>query len=129
MKAGLWIEPEVVGYQCEKMLAYYDEDCFLHRYGKKICTMGRYFLNFRNTKVVDYLTDTIRRMVEEYGAEYIKMDYNQDMGIGTGAEGESLGEGLEEDRQSLFGMDRRNPGCLSRGLDRNLFLGRHENGL
>lgn len=86
MKAGLWIEPEVVGYQCEEMLAYYDEDCFLHRYGKKICTMGRYFLNFRNAKVVDYLTDTIRRMVEEYGAEYIKMDYNQDMGIGTGAE-------------------------------------------
>lgn len=102
MKAGLWIEPEVVGYQCEEMLAYYDEDCFLHRYGKKICTMGRYFLNFRNTKVVDYLTDTIRRMVEEYGAEYIKMDYNQDMGIGTGAEGESLGEGLEEDRKAYL---------------------------
>lgn len=81
MKAGLWIEPEIIGVQCEEMLSYYDEDCFLHRGGKRIAVMGRYFLNFSAKKVIGYLTETICRMVEDYGAQYIKMDYNEDIGF------------------------------------------------
>ncbi len=80
MKAGLWIEPEIIGVQCEEMLSYYDEDCFLHRGGKRVAVMGRHFLNFFANKVTDYLTETVRRMVEDYGAQYIKMDYNEDIG-------------------------------------------------
>lgn len=101
MKAGLWIEPEVVGYKCKEMLDYYDDDCFLTRYGKRICVMGRYFLNFRNKKVIDYLNETIRRMVEDYGADYIKTDYNQDMGIGCDNDG-GLGLGIYEDRKAYL---------------------------
>ena len=96
MKAGLWIEPEIVGNKCEEMLAYYDDDCFICRDGKKVCTHNRYFLDFRNKKVVDYLTETIRRMVEGYGADYIKLDYNQDLGVGTERDSDSCGEGLEK---------------------------------
>lgn len=96
MKAGLWIEPEIVGNKCQEMLDFYDEECFIRRDGKKVCTMGRYFLDFRNQKVVDYLTETIRRMVEEYGAEYIKLDYNEDLGVGTDENSDSYGEGLEQ---------------------------------
>lgn len=96
MKAGLWIEPEIVGNQCEEMLAYYDDDCFIRRDGKKVCTMGRYFLDFRNQKVIDYMTETIRRMVEDYGADYIKLDYNEDLGVGTDEKSDSYGEGLEQ---------------------------------
>ncbi|MDE5897144.1 MAG: alpha-galactosidase [Clostridia bacterium] len=102
MKAGLWIEPEVVGYRCKEMIDYYGDECFLHRYGKKICVMGRYFLNFRKAKVREYLNETIRRMVEDYGAEYIKMDYNQEIGVGADAESGSLGEGLENDRRAYL---------------------------
>lgn len=61
MKPGLWIEPEVVGYKCEEMLAYYGEDCFFRRHGKKVCVQGRYFLDFRAEKVRAYLTETVRR--------------------------------------------------------------------
>ena len=95
MKPGLWIEPEVVGYKCEEMLAYYGEDCFFRRHGKKVCVQGRYFLDFRAEKVRAYLTETVRRMIEEYGAEYIKTDYNQDAGVGTERDAASFGEGLE----------------------------------
>ena len=95
MKPGLWIEPEVVGYKCAEMLAYYGEDCFFRRHGKKVCVQGRYFLDFRAEKVRAYLTETVRRMVEEYGAEYIKTDYNQDAGVGTERDAASFGEGLE----------------------------------
>lgn len=102
MKAGLWIEPEVVGYKCKEMLDYYDEDCFIHRYGKRVCVMGRYFLNFRNQKVINYLNETIRRMVEDYGADYIKTDYNQDLGIGVDNDDGGFGLGLAEDRKSYL---------------------------
>lgn len=81
LKAGLWIEPEIIGVKCEEMLSYYDEDCFLHRGGKRISVKGRHFLDFRAKKVIDYLSETVRRMVEEYGAQYIKMDFNQDVGV------------------------------------------------
>ena len=102
MKAGLWIEPEVVGYKCNEMLGYYGDECFLHRHGKKICVMGRYFLDYRAQKVRGYMTETIRRMVEEYGAQYIKFDYNQDMGAGTDSASGSLGEGLEQSAAAFF---------------------------
>ena len=62
---GLWIEPEIVGIRCEEMLAYYDDDCFLQRNGRRIAVMNRYFLDFRHEKVRGYMTETIRRMVED----------------------------------------------------------------
>ncbi len=96
MKAGLWIEPEVIGSCCKDMLDYYDDDCFLQRNGKRLAVMGRHFLDFRAKKVVDYMSETIRRMVEDYGAEYIKFDYNQDCGVGTDYLAFCAGEGLEQ---------------------------------
>lgn len=95
MKFGLWIEPEIIGVKCAEMLNFYDSDCFLQRNGKKIAVGGRYFLDFRAQKVREYLTQTITRMVNEYGAEYIKFDYNQDCGVGTDYNAFSVGEGLE----------------------------------
>ena len=95
MKAGLWIEPEIIGVKCQEMLDYYDDDCFLQRNGKRLAVMNRHFLDFRAKKVVDYMDETIRRMVEDYGAEYIKLDYNQDCGVGTDYLALCAGEGLE----------------------------------
>lgn len=102
MKAGLWLEPEIIGHRCREMLEYYDEDCFLHRNKKRILVMGRYFLNFKNQKVLDYLNETIRRMVEDYGVDYIKFDYNEDLGIGCKDFGESLGDGLLENSRAYL---------------------------
>ncbi len=96
MKAGLWIEPEIVGNKCDEMIEYYGDDCFVQRYGEKVCTMNRHFLDFRKEKVVNYMSDAIRRMVNEYGADYIKLDYNEDIGAGCDVDATSLGEGLEK---------------------------------
>lgn len=96
LKAGLWIEPEIVGIKCEEMLSFYDDDCFITRFGKKVAVGDRYFLDYRNQKVRDYMTETIRRMVEDYGADYIKFDYNQDLGVGTDKNVLTFGEGLED---------------------------------
>ncbi len=101
MKPGLWIEPEIIGQQCEEMLNYYDDDCFLRRGGKKIAVMNRYFLDYRAPKVIAYMNETIRRMVEDYGAEYIKFDYNQDLGIGVDDE-DGFGEGLRQSAEAYL---------------------------
>lgn len=125
MKPGLWIEPEIIGCQCEDMLAYYDDDCFMQRFGKRLTVMNRHFLDYRNRRVQEYMTDTIRRMVEDYGAEYIKFDYNQDCGVGTDLQAFTAGKGLEDCTQAFFDwvgkMRRMFPdvvfeGCSSGGL-------------
>ncbi len=124
MKAGLWIEPEMVGPKCSEMLDFYTDDCFLQRYGKKVCT-GRYFLDYRNPRVIEYMSETVRRMVEDYGADYIKFDYNQDAGIGTDLDSDSMGEGLESCANAFLDwvstMKKRFPrvifeGCASGGM-------------
>lgn len=95
MKAGLWIEPEIIGLECKEMEDYYGDDCFLYRNGEKIITSNRKFLDFRKEKVREYLTSVIDRMVG-YGVGYIKFDYNQDCGAGTELDSDSLGDGLME---------------------------------
>ena len=95
MKPGLWIEPESVGWKSEIIDYYNDDTCFLCRHGKPIVVHNRRFVDFRHPKVVEYLTESIRYMVEDLGAEYIKLDYNQDCAIGTDVDALTPGEGLE----------------------------------
>ena len=95
MKPGLWIEPESVGWKSEIIDYYGDDSCFLCRHGKPVVIHNRRFVDFRHPKVVEYLTESIRYMVEDLGAEYIKLDYNQDCAIGTDVDALTLGEGLE----------------------------------
>lgn len=102
MKAGLWIEPEIIGCECKKMIDYYDDDSFIRRHGEKVCVMNRYFLDYRNAKVKRYMTETIRRMVEDYGADYIKFDYNQDMGAGTELDSDNFADGLKKCSQAYL---------------------------
>ena len=125
MKAGLWIEPEIIGVQCQEMLDYYDDDCFMQRYGKRIAVMNRYFLDYRNPKVRAYMSETIRRMVEDYGADYIKCDYNEDCGVGTDYMAFCAGEGLEQCAKAFYAwikeMTDKYPqvvfeGCSSGGM-------------
>ncbi|MBQ8868802.1 MAG: alpha-galactosidase [Oscillospiraceae bacterium] len=125
MKPGLWIEPEVVGVKCQEMVDFYDDDCFFMRDGKKVAIGNRYLLDYRNPKVIEYMTETIRRMVEDYGAEYIKFDYNRDSGVGTELGSSSVGSGLEEAADAFVKwvkkMTERFPnvvfeGCASGGM-------------
>lgn len=125
LKPGLWIEPEVVGFKNQKMIDYYGDDCFIKRNGKKVTVMNRHVLDYRSPKVVEYMSETIRRMIEDYGAEYIKMDYNQDLGVGTEINSDSLGEGLESSANAFFkwvkAMTEKYPnvifeGCSSGGM-------------
>jgi len=95
MVPGIWLELEVVGIH-SPILKNFEDECFFMRHGKKVIDHGRYHFDFRNKKVRDYLTSVVKRVVEEYGVGYIKMDYNIDAGLGTEVNADSFGDGLLE---------------------------------
>jgi len=103
MKFGLWIAPEVVGKENDRMLAYYDDDCFFIRNGKRVANGTGYLLDFRNPKVYAYMSDALDRMIDEYGCDYIKFDGCPNPGFGTDRDSTSPGDGLEEAYEAFLG--------------------------
>ena len=95
MIPGIWLEIETMGISCP-VVSQFEDACFFMRHGKKVIDHGRYLLDFRNQKVRNYAMSVIDRVVCEYGAGYIKIDYNVDGGIGTEVNADSFGDGLLE---------------------------------
>ena len=99
MIPGLWYEMEVVGKDSEM---FKKDDMLLKRDGIPIQTMFRRFLDMRKSEVIDYLTERVINNLKDNGFGYLKVDYNDNLGIGCDG-AESLGEGmrksLEESRK------------------------------
>jgi len=93
MIPGLWLEIEVMGIHC-KLVNQVPKEWFFHRNGKPVIDHNRYQLDFRNKEVRAYADSVVRRLVNEYGVGYIKMDYNINAGPGTDYQADSVGEGL-----------------------------------
>jgi alpha-galactosidase len=124
MVPGLWLELEVMGINCSKAKEVPD-DWFFVRHGKRVYDRSRYQLDFRNPEVRAYADSIIDRAVKEYGAGYIKMDYNIEPGIGTELGADSVGAGLLAHERAylkwLEGVFERYPdlvieNCSSGGL-------------
>ncbi|MUT66961.1 alpha-galactosidase [Paenibacillus sp. NEAU-GSW1] len=106
MIPGLWLELEVMGIRSPK-LAETDDSWFFKRHGKRVVDRSRYQLDYRNPKVIAHADEVIRRLVEDYGVGYIKMDYNINAGIGTETDADSVGDGLlAHNRAYLAWLDR-----------------------
>ena len=101
MIPGIWLEIEVMGINCP-ILAQFDDSCFFMRHGKRVIDNGRYQLDFRNKQVRSFASAVIDRVVNEYGAGYIKFDYNIDAGSGTELNADSFGDGLLEHNRSYL---------------------------
>lgn len=124
MIPGLWLEPEVMGVRCPLAQEWPDE-CFFLRGGRRVIDHGRYQLDFRHPLVRKHLDETVDRLVSQYGAGYLKLDYNINAGYGTEFQAPSAGVGLEEHlrayRQWLSGIQTRWPeliieNCASGGM-------------
>jgi len=104
MIPGLWLEPEVAGQK--SLLARKPDNWFFVRHGKRVLKNSRFLLDFRNPQVRTYLDRVIARVVNEYGASYIKMDYNVDSLQGTELNADSFGQGLlDHNRAHLDWLD------------------------
>ena len=92
LKPGIWFEFESVGRDCVK---FHQTDLLLSRDDIPLTVGERRFWDFRKEKTRDYLRERVIVFLRRYGFKYIKVDYNDTLGIGVDG-AESLGEGLRE---------------------------------
>jgi alpha-galactosidase len=89
---GLWFEMETCG---RDSAAFQLADKMLQRDGLPIETSGRRFWNLSDPRTVEYLSTRVIDLLERCGFGYLKVDYNETLGIGSD-DPDSLGEGLRK---------------------------------
>lgn len=90
---GIWFEFEVVGSRSKLFDSMVDH--FLKRDGIPVLAGQRRFWDFRDPWVRNYLYEKVILFLRDNGFGYIKVDYNETIGIGVDG-AESLGEGLRQ---------------------------------
>ena len=96
---GIWFEFEKVAWLSD---IYNKTEHLLKRDGVPISVDGQRFLDMRDSWSIDYLTEKVIGFLRDNGFGYIKIDYNDSIGVGCDG-AESLGEGL---RQTVLGTQK-----------------------
>lgn len=112
LKPGIWFEIDNVG---SASMAYQMEEHLLHLDGKVLTTTRRRFWDLNDPWVEEYLTDRVIGLLKRCGFEYMKIDYNDTIGIGCdGAEsvGEGLRRNMEKSYEFLEKVKREIPGIV-----------------
>ncbi len=92
MIPGIWFEIENCGSKAE---AFNQKEHFLKRDGYVISSGDRRFWDMKDPYVIEYLNEKVIEFIKTYGFGYLKIDYNDNFGIGCDG-AESLGEGLRQ---------------------------------
>lgn len=96
MIPGLWFEIENVGSASR---AYHLTEHLLHKDGEVLTSYVRRFWDMSDPWVEKYLTEKVIGTLKKYGFGYMKIDYNETIGIGCDGT-ESLGEGLRKNMEA-----------------------------
>ena len=103
MIPGLWFELEVVGPNSK----YFEEtDHLLKKDGYPLTVGGRRFWDMEDPWVVEHLTKEVIGTLKDGGFGYLKIDYNDTIGMGCDG-GDSLGDGLYKKVQASQEFIRR----------------------
>ncbi|MEU5154631.1 glycoside hydrolase family 36 protein [Glycomyces sp. NPDC021274] len=115
MRPGLWLEPEAVGIQ-SPMAKRLPDEAFFQRFGERVIVSGNLQLDLRHPAARAHLDETVDRLVDEFGLEFFKLDYNRNIGAGTQVDADAPGAGLlghtRAFRDWLLGVQARHPGVL-----------------
>jgi len=97
MIPGIWFELEVCGRQSD---AFHNKtEHLLKRDGYVITAGDRRFWDMSDPWVNEYLTEKVINFLKKYNIGYLKIDYNDNIGIGCDG-AESYGEGLRQRLQA-----------------------------
>ena len=96
MIPGIWFEIENVGSASR---SYHMEEHLLHKDGKVLTSYFRRFWNMSDSWVEKYLTEKVIGTLKKYNFGYLKIDYNETIGIGCDG-AESLGEALRQNMEA-----------------------------
>ena len=106
MIPGLWFEMEFAGPHCE----YFNEtEHLLKKDGYPLTVAGRRLLDMEDPWVIEHLTKDVIGTLKDGGFGYVKIDYNDTIGIGCDG-AESLGEALRRKvagTQAFFGKIKK----------------------
>jgi alpha-galactosidase len=90
MIPGLWYEMEAVSAGSKH---YNDAQHLVKKDGVPLTVGGRRFWDMEDPWVVDYLSEKVIGILKDAGFGYLKVDYNDTLGMGCDG-AESMGEGL-----------------------------------
>lgn len=122
MIPGVWLELEVCGENAA--LAARPDEWFLRRNGRRVGGGERWFMNFAQPDVRQYMHEVIDRLVA-IGVGFIKNDYNGCIGYGDDTLGDSAADGLIRHMRAVYSfldeVRTRHPaliveGCASGGM-------------
>lgn len=76
LKTGIWIEPEMIS---ENSNLYRNNPEFALKCDeiRHVVGRGQYILDMTDEKVRKHVEDSVARLAEEYGASYVKWDFNR----------------------------------------------------
>ncbi|PTY00958.1 alpha-galactosidase [Verrucomicrobia bacterium LW23] len=103
---GIWFEFEVIN---PGATVWNETTHMVQRDGRPLQVGSRRFWDFTDPWVHNYLLEKVIRLLKENGIGYLKVDYNDNLGIGCDC-ADSLGEGLRrhvEGVQRFFHLLRR----------------------
>ncbi len=90
MIPGLWFEPEALAWGCR----YFNDDShILKKDGVPLTVGDRRFWDMEDPWVKEYLFEKVIKLLRSCGFGYVKIDYNDTIGVGCDG-GESFGESL-----------------------------------
>lgn len=90
MIPGLWFELEALARESR----YFDQaEHLVRRYGVPLTVGDRHFWDMEDPWVVEYLDEKVIKLLKDSGFGYLKVDYNDTLGMGCDG-AESLGEAL-----------------------------------
>lgn len=89
---GIWFEMENVAPLSQ---IYNKTEHLISRMGTPLNVSGHRFLDLRDEWCVNYLDGKVIKLLRDSGYGYLKVDYNENIGVGCDG-AESLGEGLRQ---------------------------------
>lgn len=95
---GLWFEMETVGSQSA---AFSLVDHLLKRDGVPLSVRERRFWDLQDAGAIEYLTRKVIDLLEEGGFGYLKVDYNETIGLGSD-DPDGVGEGLRKQIEGTY---------------------------
>lgn len=86
MRLGIWIEPEMISEESELYKTHSDW-ALVNKRARSIVGRNQRILDLTNQDVSEYVYASLVRLVAEYGASYIKWDFNRRFADIVGGEG------------------------------------------
>lgn len=109
MIPGLWFEMESVTHES---MHFHEADHLVLKDGVPLTVGNRHFWDMENPWVVDFLSEKVIGTLKENGFGYLKVDYNDSMGMGCDGEdgpGENLRKKVEASREFFRKIKREIP--------------------